>query len=1347
MKTVSARIRSATAELTEMGEEVDDIVQSTSKYRAEIKSLSGVDIMSDETTYKSVYQILKEIATVYDDLSDINKAQLIEDLAGKRNAQVIASIITNLNDLTGSYEAANNAAGTLATANDVYLNSIEGKMNQLSTAYEKFSTNILSSGLVKTVVDIAKGAINLLNGIDEMTDGVSTSVVELVAFGAVLSAIIKTLSATTVFVRAGENIIKLGTSIRGAAGAAVPAFKMAEGAALSFSASLGWIGAAAIAITGLVVAVKAFAGNLHTFSNLKKELKETRTSIDDIDAELADIQSRLEELNAIENPTLADEEEIRKLKKENEQLQIKLDLFRAQEEEQAEEAEEKWVSSNSRKYRENGNTGAIAGYQAYLNKLNLYETQMDRASLLHDQGEHEEAFQWEEIAAENLARATEIYQELEGEVTDSGITGLTEEGKEILDTVTEMAVRLTALKGLGSGAASSIRALFGEFKYGELNDAVARMGSTPESVQQGLQQLWDSIAEGGNLTPAQEQLKLLIDTIMELFQIDYSAGGESFLELANILLGLGDAAEATSEQLATISYETIDAAKAKVDTVNDAMKDFEKYGGLTQDTVKSLTSTFPALRDALYDTNGRLTDAGKAALASQSAMAAFAKTAMATYKGINGMTLEEAKKELEELRKKYAEVASTAAAASVVIRGTSVKVSGPTAYIDGGGRDIGDKVTRDNIVQMESAIKSYEDMMAEFNASLQASFTSSSSSSTDKFKQGLEKQLKILKHQLEMERITYEEYYAGVAKIRDQYQAKDASKYQEEIWDLEKEIFQGRLTTFEDFVNDYNTIAENRFNAGEVTAARTTYDQILDETKRMIDWGVAYGLSENGDFMQTVRKQWKDTCSAIMDMIDDVYDEYESYADTFDLWGSGTGKVGFSQSDYYEKWLKDLKAAYDKGLMEYADYVKKHNEIAGKLYDTQRSAMEEIINMTIDMLKQESEDMVDALDEQVEKYQELIELKRKLLQETNDELDHEEEVAELVADIAELQSKIAQLSLDDSREAAAKREELEQELAEKQKELQRTQRDYALDQTLEALDEEEEAFEEEKESEKEILEDSIDDWMTLYREAIQMLESDWGGMYSKLQAYNDKYCTSIDGIDSIKTAWENVDAVVKQLGYDIEAVLNNGSNLGISPTNPMGGDLVNNVTDEAAVEAIVKQMAINRDAWVAASGNPAEQKRLSEENLRLGNSLANYGLKVVRDEPTGVWYIDHIGGEKLFDRYKYHHGGVAGDQPTGSDREILALLERGELVLDERKKNALDEMFKRIAEAANHAAAIRFTSPVGNDVDAGNVFAPHVEVNISHNGQMTEEDARRYGDVAADAALEKLRVAFNRRGL
>lgn len=177
-------------------------------------------------------------------------------------------------------------------------------------------------------------------------------------------------------------------------------------------------------------------------------------------------------------------------------------------------------------------------------------------------------------------------------------------------------------------------------------------------------------------------------------------------------------------------------------------------------------------------------------------------------------------------------------------------------------------------------------------------------------------------------------------------------------------------------------------------------------------------------------------------------------------------------------------------------------------------------------------------------------------------------------------------------------------------------------------------------------------------------------------------------------------------------------------------------------------MRANRNAWhvAYANGDKTEQKRLSDENLRLGSSLGQYGLKVVRDEPTGVWYIDHIGGTRLFD--KYHTGGVVGNQPTNNDREVLALLEKGELVLDDKKKQSLFAMFDRLSAAASNAAAAKMSYRIGDTSDkAGDVFSPSVSVTINHDGNMDDEDARRYGQITADAVLEKLRTAFNRRGM
>lgn len=62
IRTISLRIRGAKTELHDLGEETDDMAESSSKLRKQIKAMTGVDIMLDENTFKSTYQILDEIA-------------------------------------------------------------------------------------------------------------------------------------------------------------------------------------------------------------------------------------------------------------------------------------------------------------------------------------------------------------------------------------------------------------------------------------------------------------------------------------------------------------------------------------------------------------------------------------------------------------------------------------------------------------------------------------------------------------------------------------------------------------------------------------------------------------------------------------------------------------------------------------------------------------------------------------------------------------------------------------------------------------------------------------------------------------------------------------------------------------------------------------------------------------------------------------------------------------------------------------------------------------------------------------------------------------------------------------
>lgn len=73
-------------ELEELGEEVDDNIVSVSKMQTQILNLTNgkVNIFEEDgKTFRNIYDIYADIAEIYDELSDTDRASLLELLAGR----------------------------------------------------------------------------------------------------------------------------------------------------------------------------------------------------------------------------------------------------------------------------------------------------------------------------------------------------------------------------------------------------------------------------------------------------------------------------------------------------------------------------------------------------------------------------------------------------------------------------------------------------------------------------------------------------------------------------------------------------------------------------------------------------------------------------------------------------------------------------------------------------------------------------------------------------------------------------------------------------------------------------------------------------------------------------------------------------------------------------------------------------------------------------------------------------------------------------------------------------------------------------------------------------------------
>lgn len=127
MKTISMRIRSAKSEMEEMGENTDGMVESTATLRAEIKALSGVDIMASATEFKSTYQILDELSHKWEGLSDIAQATIIEKMAGKHQGNVFSSLMENFDTARNALETSLNSAGSAMKEHEKWQQSLEAE--------------------------------------------------------------------------------------------------------------------------------------------------------------------------------------------------------------------------------------------------------------------------------------------------------------------------------------------------------------------------------------------------------------------------------------------------------------------------------------------------------------------------------------------------------------------------------------------------------------------------------------------------------------------------------------------------------------------------------------------------------------------------------------------------------------------------------------------------------------------------------------------------------------------------------------------------------------------------------------------------------------------------------------------------------------------------------------------------------------------------------------------------------------------------------------------------------------------------------------------------------------------
>lgn len=190
LKILTLRIRGMKGELEELGEDVDGNVESISKMQTQILNLTHgkVNIFDDKGNFRDIYDIMRDIASVYDELTDTERASLLETIAGKNRANAVQALISNWDSVEKATKAAYNAAGTASRENDIYMDSLEGRINSLKAVWQTFSNDFLSSSFLKGCVSVVTG---IVQGLDKVQNSIGT--IGMIGAGAGIVALVKNL--------------------------------------------------------------------------------------------------------------------------------------------------------------------------------------------------------------------------------------------------------------------------------------------------------------------------------------------------------------------------------------------------------------------------------------------------------------------------------------------------------------------------------------------------------------------------------------------------------------------------------------------------------------------------------------------------------------------------------------------------------------------------------------------------------------------------------------------------------------------------------------------------------------------------------------------------------------------------------------------------------------------------------------------------------------------------------------------------------------------------------------------------------------------------------------------------
>lgn len=568
----------------------------------------------------STYDVLKQVASSWDEMSSAEQSSLALQLAGKNQIDVFTSVLGNFNTAVEANITALSSQGSATKENEAYMESLQAKITNLKSAF--------------TEVVLGEGGLNTF--LKNLVDA-GTSIVKFIGYGNNLVAILTTIGGILVTINAKVIALKIDSIISGIANLGTTLKQGLENALGAIIVSLGQYETGvntaatanevfAISTQGLVSAIglvtSAISIGVMAYNKYKqtqeqnaqeardnlKSYSETADKYKELEKYLSDTNLSEKELNTIlQNNTDIFGEYTEAIKGTTEEREKYLKILKEQNAEEAASTYRESVGEVKEATQRAAEGVSLKGYERKQIALSKDFTGIDvlpeyydiaKAKGLNAQIEALEKYQDKlQEVADKIGESDPKYHAYQTAINQTSeklkeLTKQQEQDKETLENAN--AIYEIGKENLGAYAQTNEDANKALNKLNGTQNKNAKSADKAKESQETLLKKFGLTAEQAKAYA--ESLGLTVDKYLELRNTQ-SESTDSTDENTDSTTNNAEAVKDLATQLKEL--------KDVQETAKDALKEYNKYGGVSYDTLQDLLSLEPEYLQYLVDDEGQ----------------------------------------------------------------------------------------------------------------------------------------------------------------------------------------------------------------------------------------------------------------------------------------------------------------------------------------------------------------------------------------------------------------------------------------------------------------------------------------------------------------------------------------------------------------------------------------------------------------------------------------------------------------------------------------------------------------------------------------------------------------------